>query len=199
MGSETITRDVHNESDGEVDVCASPDRVTSMVLTIDDQDYKFAPVGSMLRVKIQEHLSDEKDRLWKDVIDLSKDLGDIGSGLLKDAYRLRLAGVTTSITEVIHYLSSPAGDRWWFGLSIKPFNKGLSEEDIDHAYDRTTLQQMEQFRNFQYSALNPEDSESVVQAARTIQNSLGTIPEKLREDISLVCRTVMRDVTDYLV
>lgn len=153
----------------------------------------------MLRVRIQDHIEDRKRELWQEAIEITKVLGEAGNDLLKEAYRERLHNINTTIGEVIQYMSSPKGERWWFGLSIKPLQKGLTDTDIDEVYDKMTLQQMEQFRNFQYRVVNPEDAQSAVNAARNVESRLADIPEDLQEDIAVLCSTIKRDVTDYLV
>lgn len=170
-------------------------RASECHLTIDGVGYRFAPLGTMVRVMAQEEISKRRRALWTEAISIVKDVkGDEGKELLVEAYRIQQRTVVSSIEECLAWLVSPEGDRFHFVQSAKKFQPSLSEEKLTEIYDRATASQLNTFREFQYLAYNPDGVESALLAASHLSENLYDIPEDLQPYVETLIKATQRIV-----
>lgn len=164
-------------------------------IRIDGVEYRFAPIGTMIRVLAQEEISRRRKTLWQEAIALVKEIkGEEAKELLVEAYRIQQRAVVSSIEECLAWLVSPEGDRFHFSQSLKKFQPSLTNEQITEIYDRATASQLNDFRDFQYIAYNPEAVESAALSAARVNDNLDLFPEEFLEDLEILIRYAQRMV-----
>lgn len=168
-------------------------RAKECVLTIDGVDYRFAPIGTMVRVLAQEEITKRRRALWDEAVALAKDCpGDATKDLLLEAYRIQQRTVVTTIEESLTWLVSPEGDQFHFGLSIKKLNPSLSDDKIEELYDRATAGQLNVFREFQFDAYNPDNIQSALVAAAYLEVHPEEVPEDIKEHVDALIAMAKR-------
>lgn len=170
-------------------------RATECRITVDGVEYRLAPIGTTIRILAQEEIAKRRRSLWKEAIDLVKEIkGEEGKALLVEAYQIQQRTVVTSIEESLAWLVSPEGDRFHFAQSIKRFQPSLSEDKITEVYDHCTASQLNTFRDFQYLAYNPDMVESALGAAAFLDNNSELIPEEILDHVQVLIDHVKRMV-----